>query len=111
MTASRTYWILACIGTTVPMAAFIPWLGRHGLDVALFLHDLFANRVSAFFGLDVILSAVAVFVAVAVEGRRTGMGYQWLPVVSTCLIGVSCGLPLFLALRELAISGKGPASQ
>jgi hypothetical protein len=28
------------------------------------------------------------------------MGVLWLPIEATCLIGVSCGLPLFLYLRE-----------
>ena len=34
----------------------------------------------------------------AVLPRRMSM--PWLPAVATCLIGVSCGLPLFLYLRE-----------
>jgi hypothetical protein len=28
------------------------------------------------------------------------MSILWLPIAATCLIGVSCGLPLFLYLRE-----------
>jgi uncharacterized protein DUF2834 len=28
------------------------------------------------------------------------MNMLWLPIAATCLIGVSCGLPLFLYLRE-----------
>ncbi|MDO6415495.1 DUF2834 domain-containing protein [Sphingomonas sp. BIUV-7] len=99
---ARIYWLLAVLGTMIPLAAFLPWLAAHGLDVPLLLADLFANRVSAFFGLDVIVSAVVLILFVAVEGRRLGMRRRWLPVVATCLIGVSCGLPLFLALREAA---------
>ncbi|PZU09715.1 DUF2834 domain-containing protein [Sphingomonas sp.] len=97
---ARIYWLLALIGTVVPLAAFVPWVAAHGLDVPLLFSDLFANRVSAFFGLDVIVSAVVLILFVAMEGRRIGAWAVALPILATCLIGVSCGLPLFLALRH-----------
>jgi Terpene cyclase DEP1 len=34
------------------------------------------------------------------EGGHRKMRLLWLPVAATCLVGVSCGLPLFLYLRE-----------
>jgi hypothetical protein len=34
------------------------------------------------------------------EGAAREMRHLWLPIAATCLIGVSCGLPLFLYLRE-----------
>jgi hypothetical protein len=30
----------------------------------------------------------------------------WLPIAATCLVGVSCGLPLFLFLRERQKNGE-----
>jgi hypothetical protein len=51
----------------------VPFLRDHGLDVRLFVEQLFANCISAFFGLDVILSAVALWVFVRIEGRRVGV--------------------------------------
>jgi hypothetical protein len=62
--------------------------------------NLFANRVSGFFGMDVLVSAVVLFVFVGIEGRRVGMGFRWLPVIAVFLVGVSLGLPLFLYLRQ-----------
>jgi hypothetical protein len=56
--------------------------------------------MGAFFGLDVLVSAVVVIVFIRREGARRKMGTLWLPIAATCLIGVSCGLPLFLYLRE-----------
>jgi hypothetical protein len=32
--------------------------------------------------------------------RRGRMKVLWLPVATTCVVGVSCGLPLFLYMRE-----------
>lgn len=45
-----TYLILGLAGALVPLAAFLPWLTAHGLDLQRFVKDLFANRISAFFG-------------------------------------------------------------
>jgi Terpene cyclase DEP1 len=42
----------------------------------------------------------AKFVPWLMEGRRGKLRLLWMPISATCLIGVSCGLPLFLYLRE-----------
>ncbi|WP_336960244.1 DUF2834 domain-containing protein [Sphingobium aquiterrae] len=94
--------VLAVVGALVPLAAFLPWLSTYGVDVPRFLADLFANPVSRFFGWDVILSAIVLTVFILVQGRRDSVRPLWLPVTATFLIGVSCGLPLFLAMREIA---------
>jgi predicted exporter len=49
---------------------------------------------------EVCVSALALFVFIFREGTRRKMRMLWLPVAATCVVGVSCGLPLFLYLRE-----------
>jgi predicted exporter len=61
---------------------------------------LFSTRIGAFFGLDVIISAIVLIVFILSEGYRRQMKSLWLPIAATCLVGVSCGLPLFLFMRE-----------
>ena len=94
------YLALAIIGTVAPYAKFIPWLIEHGLDLRLFVSELFSTRIGGFFGLDVLLSAVTLIAFIRHEGSRRKLRLLWLPIGATCLIGVSCGLPLFLYLRE-----------
>ena len=101
------YCLLALLGAALPLAAFLPWLAANSLAPARFLAELFANRVSGFFALDVIVSAVVLTLFVVVQGRRDGVQPLWLPIAATFLIGVSCGLPLFLALRERALRAGG----
>ncbi len=96
------YLALACVGTALPLSAFLPWFAAHGLDGPAFVAELFSTRIGAFFGWDVIVSALALFTFIAVEGRRARVSHRWWPVVATLLVGVSCGLPLFLPLRERA---------
>src|SRR6516225_6805670 len=94
------YLFLAVLGTVVPYSQFVPWLAEHGLNVRLLFTTLLLGHVSAFFGLDAVISALVLFVFIFHEGTRCKIRPLWLPVAATCLIGVSCGLPLFLYLRE-----------
>ena len=72
----------------------------------LFISELFSTRIGAFFGLDVVVSALVLFVFVVAEGRRLGMRILWLPVATTLVVGVSLGLPLFLYLRQLKLEAS-----
>lgn len=99
------YALLCLLGALLPLAQFAPWVMAHGLHMRLFVSELFVNRISAFFAMDVIVSAVVLIVFVRVEGRRLRMRLCWLPVAATLLVGVSLGLPLFLYLRENALAG------
>jgi len=97
----KIFYLLLCIvGFAVPYAAFIPWVAEHGLNGRLFLQHLFANRISAFFALDVVVSAVVLLRFSALESRRLHLPGRWLILAATLLVGVSLGLPLFLYLRE-----------
>jgi hypothetical protein len=100
MTLRTLYLVLAVIGTVLPYSAFIPFLQEHGLDVQLFVEQLFANRISAFFGWDVIVSSVVLWLFVMVEGRRLRLRHLWVPIAGSLAVGVSLGLPLFLYMRE-----------
>jgi Terpene cyclase DEP1 len=107
MKLRHLYLLLCVLGLALPYSQFLPWLTAHGFDIALFCRELFANRVSGFFGTDVLVSAVVVIVFAAVEGRRLRMRGVWLPAMSTLLVGVSLGLPLFLYLRQIHLDSHG----
>jgi Terpene cyclase DEP1 len=94
------YLFLAVPGTLLPCSQFVPWLAAHGPNVRLLFTELFLGHVSAFFGLDAIVSALVLVVFILSEGTRRKIAMLWLPIAATCLIGVSCGFPLFLYLRE-----------
>jgi hypothetical protein len=106
------YLLLSILGAILPYTQFLPWVARNGLNLPLFLHQLFANQISGFFAMDVLASAIALLIFAGVESSRLGMrGWtRWLPLISVLTVGVSLGLPLFLYLRELKLehnSGQG----
>ena len=104
MKLRHLYLAFCLIGLVLPYSQLVPWImEHHALNMPLFIRDLFANRISAFFAFDVIVSAVVLIWFIQVEGRRLGMRLLWLPIVGVLLVGVSLGLPLFLYLRQLQL--------
>jgi len=74
-----------------------------GPDLRLFFHELIANRISGFFAMDVIISAVVLLLFIQSEGKRLRMCLLWLPSIGTLIVGLSLGLPLFLYLRQVKL--------
>jgi hypothetical protein len=105
----KTLYLLLCVaGTILPYSQFIPFLREHGLDIRLFFEQLFSNPSGGFFGFDVIVSSVVLWVLVLTEGRRIGVRHLWSPIAASLIVGVSLGLPLYLYLREKELSNRRP---
>ena len=100
MKLKTAYLILCALGVLLPYWQFAPWLIEHGPDLPLFFGQLFESRVGAFFGMDVFVSAAALLVFAASEGRRGGVRAAWPVALAVLAVGVSLGLPLLLYLRE-----------
>jgi hypothetical protein len=100
MRPKTVYLILCALGVLLPYWQLAPWLSEHGLDLPLFFGQLFENRVGAFFGMDVCVSAAALLVFARGEGRRAGARAVWWVALALVTVGVSLGLPLLLYLRE-----------
>lgn len=98
--------VAAILGAVLPLSYLFPFLAAHGLDMPLFFKQLFQNNISAFFGVDVFVSALALLLFVYSEGRRRGMKNLWAYLVCTLLVGVSFGLPLFLFFRERKLDSE-----
>ena len=106
----KTLYLVLCIaGFLLPYWQFLPWLLQYGLNLTLFARELFANRISAFFGMDVVVSAVVLLAFARVESTRLGIRRRWLVVVAVLTVGVSLGLPLLLYLRETELESKPAA--
>src|SRR5205814_1376998 len=58
MKLKTIYLVLCFLGAALPYWQLVPWVAAHGLKIRLMLEELFANRISAFFGVDVIVSAM-----------------------------------------------------
>ena len=103
MKLKTLYLILCVIGAVLPYWQFVPWVSQNGLSMPLFFQQLFANRISFFFGLDVLVSAAVLVVFMRSESSRLRIAGRWLPILALLLVGVSLAFPMFLYLRERSI--------
>ena len=106
MKPKALYLVLCLAGVLLPYWQFLPWLFQHGLNLVLFVRELFATRIGAFFGMDVVVSAVALLAFIRIESTRLRIRRRCLVIVAVLTVGVSLGLPLFLYLRELELERK-----
>jgi hypothetical protein len=80
----RLFYLALCIlGAVPPYWQFIPWLAEHGVNGRLFVQELFVTRISIFFALDVIVSAVAVRRFIRAESGRLRINHAWLAIPAT----------------------------
>lgn len=100
MKRTNIYLILCIAGVALPYWQFVPWVVTNGLNLSFFIQQLFANRVGAFFGMDVFVSAIALLVFAGAESSLLGGRARWITLIAVLTVGVSLGLPLLLYLRE-----------
>jgi hypothetical protein len=103
MKPKTIYLVLCFAGAILPYWEFVPWIAQHGLNLPLLLRELFANRISAFFGMDVVVSAVVLITFTRVESVQLKIPRRWIPVLAVLTVGVSLGFPLFLYMREIRL--------
>jgi hypothetical protein len=106
MKARQFYLIFCVLGILLPYSQFVPWLLNHGWNLSLVFRELFANRISAFFAMDVIVSAIVLICFIQSEGKRWSVRLLLLPTIGTLIVGVSFGLPLFPFLRQAMLDRR-----
>lgn len=94
------YLAAAVLGTALPYYHLVPFLLDEGLDLSLFVEQLFANAVSSTFAVDLLISSFVFWIFMEYEGRRLAISHRWLYVVCSLTVGLSLALPLFLYVRE-----------
>lgn len=88
---------------------FVPFVLQNGLNIPLFVNQLFANPISSFFGADVIVSSLVLWVLLYHETRKRSVKLWWVCIIANLAVGVSLGLPLFLLLREVEVHKQKPS--
>lgn len=104
--------VVALVATWWHNVGFI--VSGQGESLVDFIHAGYANHAAASLTNDLLLVGAAVFVFMAVEGRRLGIRRMWLYFVISFGVAVSVGFPIFLIVRQVALAHrrtqeKGPA--
>lgn len=93
------YLVLAIVGAVLPMIHLGPWIMQNGFDLQTLVAAWKVNSAATGLYWDLVISAIAltVWILAEVAVRRNWIALIAIP--ATFLIGVSCGLPLYLFLR------------
>jgi hypothetical protein len=94
------YVILCFFGFLLPYSQLIPILLEGNFSFQMMIDQLFINRISTLFALDLFVTATVFLVFAAYESFKFKIKHLWLPFVATIVVGASLGFPLFLYLRE-----------
>ena len=96
------YLALAVWGAVHPMMHFLGWMTETGQGVSALIDAWFANGAVTGLAWDLIIAAVALILWILAEVSVRRNWSSLLAIPATLLIGVSCGLPLYLFLRTRA---------
>ena len=94
------YIVLCVLGTVIPYTFFVPFAVENGLDLPLFVREMFATQVASFLSADLLISSLALWTFIYFEIRSRPIRYWWLAILANLAVWVSLALPLFLLLRE-----------
>ena len=100
MNRKNIYLALAFIGLLVPYYFLFKFLAANGLDIPLLIQQLFANNISTFFAVDLVISIIVFWVYLFAEANKLQMKNLWLYLLASLTVGLSFALPLFLYFRE-----------
>ena len=100
----RNVWLaLAVWGTIHPMYYFISWFQANTWDIMAMVDAWHANAATSGLVWDLTVAAVTLTVWVIYESMSTRNFLSLLAIPATFMIGVSCGLPLYLYLRSRVV--------
>jgi len=90
---------LAIWGAVHPMAYFVSWFSENGWSLGAMLEAWHANAATSGLVWDLTIAAITLTVWILAEVSTRRNWSALLAIPATFLVGVSCGLPLYLFLR------------
>ena len=106
MSRKSIYLALALIGLFAPYCFFFKFLNANGPNIALLLNQLFANNISTFFAVDLIVAIVVFWIYMISEANKLQMKNWWLYILASLTVGLSFAMPLFLYFRERKLENR-----
>lgn len=96
------YLALAVWGAVHPLTLMFGWMASEGQGVSGLFAAWMVNGAVAGLAWDLMISAIALILWILAEVYVRRNWSSLLAIPATLLIGVSCGLPLYLFLRTRA---------
>jgi len=96
------YLRFAILGLVLPYYFFY----QFRFNIPLLFDQLFANHITTFFAVDLVISIIVFWVWMFGEAIRLQMKNAWVYILASLVVGLSFALPLFLYFRERELESQ-----
>lgn len=93
------YLIFVIVGTVLPWIFFLGFFKQEGLNLLLFIKEIFANGPAAGFSTDVLISILVFWVWSYKDAQERKITNWWLVLPTGFTVGLSLAMPLYFYLR------------
>ncbi|GAB4192003.1 MAG: hypothetical protein Tsb002_21350 [Wenzhouxiangellaceae bacterium] len=101
----KLYFVLAILGLIITWYFNFQYLHEGGSFLGgAFFSAAFANSLTTSITLDIYWAAMVFSIWAVNESRRLAIRWPWIYIVATFTLALAFSLPLFLAMRERAIT-------
>ena len=103
----RTVFLLLAIwGAIHPMYYFVTWFQAEGWSIMAMVDAWHVNAATSGLVWDLTIAAISLTIWIIAEAYRSKNWLSLFAIPATFLIGVSCGLPLYLFLRDRIVYAR-----
>ncbi len=99
---------LAIWGAIHPMYYFVSWFLAEGWSIMAMVDAWHVNAASSGLVWDLTIAAVSLTIWILIEAYQRKNWLSLIAIPATFCIGVSCGLPLYLYLRDRIVYRPDP---
>lgn len=107
MNGPRFYLILALMGLLLPWSQFVPFFLREGIDVPLFVSQLFVNQPASGFTLDFLWATLVFGIWSFYDSRQNNVPHWWAVLLAGACLGLSAAMPLYFVFRSMTLYRLG----
>lgn len=95
----RLYLVFAIIGTILPWSFYVPFIIQNGVDIPLFLNQVFATGPSSGWAADVLWGTLVFWLWTFFDARENDVPHWWAILIAGCCVGLSLAIPLYFYFR------------
>lgn len=100
MKREKFYWGMILVGFLLPWMQFLQFVHMNGVNLPLFITELFVTAPAAGFTVDLVWSTIVFWVWSYFDAQENRIPFWGLCALLGGLIGLSVALPTYLLLRE-----------
>ena len=109
MERKHLYIALAILGFILPWMHYIGFIQINGLNIPLFISEIFATAPASGFAADVLWATLVFWIWTYFDSKEHQLPRWWLAFLLGAMVGLSVALPIYLLMREQVFAARRTA--